>query len=229
MRWRLLCSARLGALASVVLLAPPAWPSVTLRENAGYTPSVDYSVSWTEEGEPLIMILQPSDTELGPYDFEAILTEDPNMPANIAGFSAGPFLQGDVELMVRSSEPEKRPFGAANVKNLEVENANVHLTLKEFVIYDNLGELVEPPGTCIYVYAIDGPFEAMALFNDLHVQYLSGDFTLIYHKADIEVTQAVTHNANVTIKNFIAGHPHDLTIAGSLAGNLTLGDPDYYA
>jgi hypothetical protein len=67
----------------------------------------------------------------------------------------------------------------------------------------------------------------MGLFSHLHVQYLSGDFTLIYHKADIEVTQAVTHNANVEIRNFIAGHPHDLTIAGSLAGNLTLGDPEY--
>jgi hypothetical protein len=196
---------------------------VTLRENAGYTPSVDYSVSWTEEGEPLIRILQPSNAELGPYDFEAIFTEDPNMPANIAGFSAGPFLQGDVELMVRSSEPQKRAFGAANVKNLDIENANVHLTLKEFVIYDYLGVLLNPPDT--YVYAIDGPFEAMGLFSHLHVQYLSGDFTLVYNYADIEVTEAVTHNANVEIQNFMDGDPHDLTITGSLAGDLTLGDP----
>jgi hypothetical protein len=180
------------------------------------------------EGEPQITILQPSTAELGPYDFESILTEDPNMPANIAGFYAGPFLHGDVELMVRSSEPWKRLYGAANVKNLEIENANVHLTLKEFVIYDYLGPDIGPPD--IYVYAIDGPFEAMGLNVDcnLHVQFLTGDFTLVYSYGDIEVTESVTHNANVQIENFIAGNPHDVTIAGSLAGDLTLGDPDYY-
>jgi hypothetical protein len=137
----------LGALAGVGLLAAPAWASITLRQNnAAYTEGVHYSVWWNGDGEPEIRILLPSDPESGPYDFESIFTEDPNMPANIAGFYAGPFLQGDVELMVRSSEPQKRPFGAANVKNLDIENAKVHLTLKEFVIYDYLGVLLNPPG-----------------------------------------------------------------------------------
>jgi hypothetical protein len=217
----------LAALLGVGLLAPPAWATVTLKQNnPAYTEGVHYSVLWNEDGEPQIRILQPSDPEDGPYDFESILTEDPNMPANIAGFYAGMGLHGDVELMVRSSEPSKRPFGAANVKNLQIENENVHLTLKEFVIYDYLGPDIEPADT--YVYAIDGPFEAMGLNvdSDLHVQYLSGDFTLIYNYADIEVTESVTHYANVEILNFIAGSPHDLTIAGTLAGDLTLGDPE---
>jgi len=225
MRWRLLCSGGLGALAGAMLLASPAWAQVTLAENGPYDEDVHYTVWWYGD-EPWITINQPSDPELGPYDFECYVKQGEEvMPANIAGISAGQFLQGDVELMVRSSDLQHRLEGAANVKRLDVERQNVHLTLKEFVIAVRLGTPLYPD---TYVYAIDGPFWALASDSNLHVHYLTGDFTLVALYADIEVTEAVTHNANVEIQNFVMGQPHNLTIAGSLAGDLTLGDPGYY-
>lgn len=97
------------------------------------------------------------------------------------------------------------------------------------MICSELGDLLDPCDPEIYVTHIDGTFDAMGLGSPLHVQYLTGDFTLVCNYADIEVTQPVTHNANVEIQNFIVyDRPHNLTIAGSLAGDLTLGDPDYY-
>lgn len=111
-----------------MLFAPPAWGQVTLEEHGGYSPVTDYNVTWNELDEPWITILQPSNAELGPYDFSCYLTEgEESRPWNIAGISAGESLQGNVELMVRSSW---LAAGAANVWRLDVERENVDLTLK---------------------------------------------------------------------------------------------------
>ena len=85
----------LVSLAALTALATTAPGEVVVREYAGYqdpnsSSNPDYQVSW-HFGLPWVVILHPSDPNLGAYDFEAF---DPNTlaPATIDGITPDPNL-----------------------------------------------------------------------------------------------------------------------------------------
>lgn len=193
-----------------------------LEEYNGYVENFDYHVSW-QSGLPRIVIDEPSEPGL-PYDFFCWYPGT-IYPATIHGIVPSPALEGDVELMVRSHDPIV-PAGAAHVYEMRwLEQNAVYLTLKEFDIAGALGTPETPP----HVYAIDGEFYAMETGGTFDVTHLlSGNMTFTYLSADINVTAQATHEGNLTIWEFRPNQAYNISIAGHMAGDLTLGDTPAY-
>jgi hypothetical protein len=96
-------------------LCAHSYGAVVVAEYNGYERGVDYRV----DGMSQIVILKPSDPELGPYDFDCYddSTEPPYDPATIQAITAVAGI-GDVEIMVRGHEG--REYGASNVLLLQL-------------------------------------------------------------------------------------------------------------
>jgi hypothetical protein len=115
-------------------LCAHSYGAVVVAEYNGYERGVDYRV----DGMSQIVILKPSDPELGPYDFDCYddSTEPPYDPATIQAITAVAGI-GDVEIMVRGHEG--REYGASNVLLLQLNQDGVNSSVKELKIQYDLG------------------------------------------------------------------------------------------
>jgi hypothetical protein len=159
-----ICS-RIGTVVCAVALCAWAYGEVVVEEHAGYAegPSGDYSVTW-DGNLPTITIIEPSGSELGPYDFDCY-DDSNNQPATIQAITAVANI-GDVEIMVRAHEG--RPSGAYEVWLLQLDQAGVNSSVNEFNISGYLGK-----NGVTRVDQIAGDFSAKDLANDAYIETLA--------------------------------------------------------
>lgn len=202
MKWKL-CRRVAVALCGAALCAS-TYGDVVLVEHAGYQEGQtgDYYVTWDED-VPSITILEASTWELGPYDFECY-DDSTNQAETIGAITATAGI-GDVEIMVR--EHEGREFGASNVLLLQLNQAGVNSSVKEFNIEYDLGA-----DGATKVDEISGLFRVWRdLLNDLEIGTTTEDADLgvISAIADVYITGPGPHDGSLYIKSLPPGDPPD--------------------
>jgi hypothetical protein len=178
-------------------------------------------VYWTGD-LPRITILQSSDPELGPYDFECY-DDATNYSATIQAITATSGI-GNVEIMVRGHEG--REYGASNVLLLQLNQDGVNSSVKELKIQYDLGA----DGTT-EVGEVSGLFRVYeTLRNDIYIGTTTEDADLGVGIAfaNVYITGPGPHYGSLYIHSLPAGEPpqeheHGIDITGSLHGTLLVG------
>ncbi len=214
---------RLRWLTIAALIGVPAFgqtPSWVVVEHAGYGPG--YYQVFTVDGWPWITIYQPTDPNLGPYDFEVYdpNTPWPQEPRRVKGIDAVANA-GAIDLMLRGHDG--RAWGAEDVDNLLFNAEGVAATIKEFKISGTLG--VEQP---VYTGAIKGSMEVGAVGQDVHAGALEGDFTVIGDCAPGTTLEFGDVYGNITLDTPFAAnldiwgssdYLSTITLAGQMTGS----------
>jgi hypothetical protein len=197
-----LCSCTAVLLCGVAL-APPGYGDLRVVQYTApevYNDGLHFDVSWNHDYLPTIRILQASDSQLGPYDFDCYDTgtDYPYDSYDIAAI-VGTANIGDVEITIRGHEG--RAFGAHHVDRLDFSQGGVNGIVGQFEIDGSLGWYGD----------------------DTHISVATGTFIVGDGMWSDMYVSSIPEGASYQIWGIAYGR--ELHVAGAIAGTLQMGGP----